>query len=76
MLAAIFLKQKLVEQQYRFKCYTNYADIIELWQRGRVIKDPEKICSVRTSVKSANESLIFLFLNQNICCAYSKEPSQ
>ena len=23
-----------------------------------------------------NESLIFLFLNQNICCGYSKEPSQ
>ena len=23
-----------------------------------------------------NEILIFLFLNQNICCGYSKEPSQ
>ena len=23
-----------------------------------------------------NENLIFLFLNQNICCGYSKEPSQ
>ena len=23
-----------------------------------------------------NEKLIFLFLNQNICCGYSKEPSQ
>ena len=23
-----------------------------------------------------NENFIFLFLNQNICCAYSKEPSQ
>ena len=22
-----------------------------------------------------NENLIFLFLNQNICCGYSKEPS-
>ena len=22
------------------------------------------------------ENLIFLFLNQNICCGYSKEPSQ
>ena len=27
-------------------------------------------------VKSGNENLIFLFLNQNICCRYSKEPSQ
>ena len=23
-----------------------------------------------------NENLIFLFLNLNICCGYSKEPSQ
>ena len=23
-----------------------------------------------------NENLIFLFLNQNVCCGYSKEPSQ
>ena len=23
-----------------------------------------------------NENLIFLFLNQSICCGYSKEPSQ
>ena len=23
-----------------------------------------------------NENLIFLFLKQNICCGYSKEPSQ
>ena len=23
-----------------------------------------------------NKNLIFLFLNQNICCGYSKEPSQ
>ena len=23
-----------------------------------------------------NEKIIFLFLNQNICCGYSKEPSQ
>ena len=24
----------------------------------------------------SNENLIFLFLNQNVCCGYSKEPSQ
>ena len=29
-----------------------------------------------TVVKGAKENLIFLFLNQNICCGYSKEPSQ
>ena len=23
-----------------------------------------------------NENIIFLFLNQNICCGYTKEPSQ
>ena len=26
--------------------------------------------------KSAYQKIIFLFLNQNICCGYSKEPSQ
>ena len=26
--------------------------------------------------KSAYWKIIFLFLNQNICCGYSKEPSQ
>ena len=33
---------------------------------------------VRPLVKRAydNEKIIFLFLNQNICCGYSKEPSQ
>ena len=27
-------------------------------------------------LRVCNENLIFLFLNQNICCGYSKEPSQ
>ena len=27
-------------------------------------------------LKVRNENFIFLFLNQNICCGYSKEPSQ
>ena len=27
-------------------------------------------------IRVHNENLIFLFLNQNICCGYSKEPSQ
>ena len=26
-------------------------------------------------LRVCNENLIFLFLNQNICCGYSKEPS-
>ena len=30
----------------------------------------------RTLVKSACQKIIFLFLNQIICCWYSKEPSQ
>ena len=30
----------------------------------------------RTLVKSAYPKIIFLFLNQNICCGYSKERSQ
>ena len=27
-------------------------------------------------IRVHNQKLIFLFLNQNICCGYSKEPSQ
>ena len=27
-------------------------------------------------IKSAWENIFLLFLNQNICCGYSKEPSQ
>ena len=26
-------------------------------------------------IRVRNEKIIFLFLNQNICCGYSKEPS-
>ena len=28
------------------------------------------------SFRVCNRKIIFLFLNQNICCGYSKEPSQ
>ena len=36
-----------------------------------------KKVSIRPSVKSVyQKKYFFLFLNQNICCGYSKEPSQ
>ena len=31
--------------------------------------------NIVAEVKVCNENLTFLFLNQNICCGYSKEPS-
>ena len=31
---------------------------------------------IRPLVKSVKQKIIFLFLIQNICCGYSKEPSQ
>ena len=31
--------------------------------------------TIWTLVKSAYQKIFFLFLNQNICCGYSKEPS-
>ena len=34
------------------------------------------ICILRPFAKSAYQKNIFLFLKQNICCGYSKEPSQ
>ena len=33
-------------------------------------------CELTRTLGVRNENLIFLFLNQNICCGYSKEPSQ
>ena len=36
---------------------------------------PAWIVNHRTLVKSV-QKIIFLFLNQNICCGYSKDPSQ
>ena len=33
-------------------------------------------CHAGLQLRVCNENLIFLFLNQNICCGYSKEPSQ
>ena len=38
--------------------------------------DLRKSQTVRALVKMCNRKIIFLFLNQNICCGYSKEPSQ
>ena len=40
------------------------------------LKNQKKISIYRTLVKSAYQQLIFLFLNQNICCGYSKGSSQ
>ena len=31
---------------------------------------------IRLQIRVPNQILTFLFLNQNICCGYSKEPSQ
>ena len=31
---------------------------------------------IRQLIKSAYQKLDFLFLNQNMCCGYSKDPSQ
>ena len=38
--------------------------------------DQEKKKVFRPPDKRAYWKIIFLFLNQNICCGYSKEPSQ
>ena len=37
---------------------------------------PSSQYMTRTLVKSAHPNFFFLFLNQNICCGYSKETSQ
>ena len=36
----------------------------------------DKMQGLPRVLRVCNENLIFLFLNQNICCGYSKEPSQ
>ena len=43
----------------------------------KIITVSHKICSLTgPQIRVHNRSLIFLFLNQNICCGYSKEPSR
>ena len=34
------------------------------------------LCPSGSQIRVRNLNLFFLFLNQNICCGYSKEPSQ
>ena len=34
------------------------------------------VAQILVYLRMRNEKLIFLFLNQNIYCGYSKEPSQ
>ena len=41
-----------------------YVDFLVVWHAG-----------LKLSLRVRKENLIFFFLNQNICCGYSKEPS-
>ena len=34
-----------------------------------------QVCT-RLNIRMRNKKIFFVFLNQNICCGYSKEPSQ
>ena len=52
----------------KYKRYDSYA------QFDVFIVRVEAYCLNNTQVR--NENLIFLLLNQNICCGYSKGPSQ
>ena len=47
---------------------------INIFREVSVCTDSTVLSIHRTLVKVRNENLIFLFLNQNICCGYSKEP--
>ena len=42
--------------------------------QGRMINSINSTSGLKLRVRTKN--LIFLFLSQNICCGYSKEPSQ
>ena len=43
---------------------------------NRTLSKNTLIIGLLSPLRVRNENLIFLFLNQNICCGYSKEPSQ
>ena len=45
----------------------------KLLQARRVLTEPAGFSPL---VKSVYQKLFVFFLNQNICCGYSKEPSQ
>ena len=55
------------EALFRFAPAVMKADLIDMCFHASVSRPPNK----STSLKST-----FLYLNQNICCEYSKEPSQ
>ena len=38
--------------------------------------DNKTVCSDKSNTPRTLVKLIFLFFNQNLCCGYSKEPSQ
>ena len=47
-----------------------------LYQLSHYTPPLKKRVKAGLKLRVRNENLIFLFLNQNICCGYSKEPSQ
>ena len=58
----------LITHSYVVACLKNYYKPWRIFLRNSVVSGLKLI--VRT------QKNIFLFLNQNICCGYSKEPSQ
>ena len=46
--------------------------------KSKLLRPPDKSenCYSGPKIRVCNWKLFFSFLNQNICCGYSKEPSQ
>ena len=56
---------------------TNYGFVIvDPYNYDQTVIDNFFNITVRPPDKSAYQKIILLFLNQNICCGYSKEPSR
>ena len=68
-IGGLFLYKKICPSGLRFVITQHPCDIV---QSSAIVRSNH----ARPRDKSGNRKLFFLFLNQNICCGYSKEPSR
>ena len=80
----IIISPKVVQHgylRYNSNEYTNIyrsggKKVMSFMLKMFAYQDLSKLIGRGLYLRVRNENLIFLILNQNVCCGYSKEPSQ
>ena len=80
LIAEYFLSTTILQIFYPIK-FQDYSYQYGYTNRVENSTFPDQLASKKPTdaglqLRVHNENLIFLFLNQNICCGYSNEPSQ